>query len=232
MNRHKRTRDCGISLAGQSATHGNQPVHQGNRPRRARRAAARPRAGRATCSARCSTARVTDLEIGAFCLAMRIKGETPEEMAGFLDATHARLRPLSRHRPAAGRAAQLQRRAQAAGADAAAGAAAGARRPAGAGARRGHRIDPRAGVATCSRRSTCRRSPAMRPIADGEVGLRADRAAAAPASSACSTCAAWSACAIPATAGQADAARRRARAWWSAATRIPSTPNRWPRPSS
>jgi anthranilate phosphoribosyltransferase len=34
---------------------------------------------------------VTDLEIGAFCLAMRIKGETPEEMAGFLDATYARL---------------------------------------------------------------------------------------------------------------------------------------------
>jgi anthranilate phosphoribosyltransferase len=35
---------------------------------------------------------VTDLEIGAFCLAMRIKGETPQEMAGFLDATHQRLR--------------------------------------------------------------------------------------------------------------------------------------------
>ncbi|MBO9652043.1 MAG: DNA-binding protein YbiB [Variovorax sp.] len=34
---------------------------------------------------------VSDLEIGAFCLAMRIKGETPEELAGFLDATHARL---------------------------------------------------------------------------------------------------------------------------------------------
>ena len=34
---------------------------------------------------------VTDLEVGAFCLAMRIKGETPDEMAGFLDATHARL---------------------------------------------------------------------------------------------------------------------------------------------
>lgn len=34
---------------------------------------------------------VTDLEIGAFCLAMRIKGETPEELAGFLDATHVRL---------------------------------------------------------------------------------------------------------------------------------------------
>lgn len=34
---------------------------------------------------------VTDLEIGAFCLAMRIKGESPQEMAGFLDATYARL---------------------------------------------------------------------------------------------------------------------------------------------
>jgi anthranilate phosphoribosyltransferase len=30
---------------------------------------------------------VTDLEVGGFCLAMRIKGETPDEMAGFLDAT-------------------------------------------------------------------------------------------------------------------------------------------------
>lgn len=37
---------------------------------------------------------VTDLEIGAFCLAMRIKGETAEEMAGFLDATHARLQKV------------------------------------------------------------------------------------------------------------------------------------------
>jgi anthranilate phosphoribosyltransferase len=34
---------------------------------------------------------VTDLEIGAFCLAMRIKGETAQEMAGFLDATDSRL---------------------------------------------------------------------------------------------------------------------------------------------
>ena len=34
---------------------------------------------------------VSDLEVGAFCLAMRIKGETPEEMAGFLDAVHQRL---------------------------------------------------------------------------------------------------------------------------------------------
>jgi len=42
---------------------------------------------------------VTDLEIGAFCLAMRIKGETAEEMAGFLDATHQRLQML----PASGK---------------------------------------------------------------------------------------------------------------------------------
>ncbi|MBL0424351.1 DNA-binding protein YbiB [Ramlibacter alkalitolerans] len=34
---------------------------------------------------------VTDLEIGAFCIAMRVKGETPQEMCGFLDAIHARL---------------------------------------------------------------------------------------------------------------------------------------------
>ena len=37
---------------------------------------------------------VTDLEIGGFCLAMRIKGETAEEMAGFLDATQQRLNHL------------------------------------------------------------------------------------------------------------------------------------------
>ncbi len=37
---------------------------------------------------------LTDLEVGAFCLAMRIKGETADEMAGFLDATHQRLHHL------------------------------------------------------------------------------------------------------------------------------------------
>ena len=37
---------------------------------------------------------VTDFEIGAFCLAMRIKGETPQEMAGFLDATGTRLHKI------------------------------------------------------------------------------------------------------------------------------------------
>ncbi|WP_291010479.1 DNA-binding protein YbiB [Hydrogenophaga sp.] len=40
---------------------------------------------------------VTDLEVGGFCLAMRIKGETPEEMAGFLDAVHHRLQQLPDH---------------------------------------------------------------------------------------------------------------------------------------
>jgi anthranilate phosphoribosyltransferase len=39
---------------------------------------------------------VTDLEIGAFALAMRIKGETPAELAGFLAATQAHcLAPVS-----------------------------------------------------------------------------------------------------------------------------------------
>jgi len=37
---------------------------------------------------------VSDLEVGGFCIAMRVKGETPEEMAGFLDALHARLNRL------------------------------------------------------------------------------------------------------------------------------------------
>jgi anthranilate phosphoribosyltransferase len=39
---------------------------------------------------------VTDLEVGAFCIAMRIKGETPDELAGFLRATQAHcLAPVS-----------------------------------------------------------------------------------------------------------------------------------------
>lgn len=37
---------------------------------------------------------VSDLEIGAFCVAMRIKGETADEMCGFLDATRQRLTPI------------------------------------------------------------------------------------------------------------------------------------------
>ncbi len=37
---------------------------------------------------------VSDLEIGGFCIAMRIKGETPDEMAGFMDALYQRLNRL------------------------------------------------------------------------------------------------------------------------------------------
>lgn len=33
----------------------------------------------------------SDFEVGAFCVAMRLKGETPEEMAGFLDAIGMRI---------------------------------------------------------------------------------------------------------------------------------------------
>jgi anthranilate phosphoribosyltransferase len=42
---------------------------------------------------------VTDLEVGAFCVAMRLKGETAPELCGFLDATHSRLNllPASAH---------------------------------------------------------------------------------------------------------------------------------------
>ena len=43
--------------------------------------------------------RVTDLEIGAFALAMRIKGESIHELAGFLAATHERCIPIRPMRP-------------------------------------------------------------------------------------------------------------------------------------
>jgi len=43
--------------------------------------------------------RVTDLEIGAFALAMRIKGESTEELAGFLDAVQERCHPLRPAQP-------------------------------------------------------------------------------------------------------------------------------------
>lgn len=43
---------------------------------------------------------VTDLEVGSFCMAMRCKGETCDELAGFLDATHERMaRVDARGRP-------------------------------------------------------------------------------------------------------------------------------------
>jgi anthranilate phosphoribosyltransferase len=37
---------------------------------------------------------VTDLELGAFVMAMRIKGESVDELEGFLDAVHAQCQPL------------------------------------------------------------------------------------------------------------------------------------------
>jgi anthranilate phosphoribosyltransferase len=43
---------------------------------------------------------LTDLEKGGFALAMRIKGETPEELAGFMDAVVPRLLPLESPTPA------------------------------------------------------------------------------------------------------------------------------------
>ena len=38
--------------------------------------------------------RVSDLELGAFCIAMRVKGETPQEMAGFWDAATSRIQKV------------------------------------------------------------------------------------------------------------------------------------------
>ncbi|MGY4829594.1 DNA-binding protein YbiB [Sphaerotilaceae bacterium SBD11-9] len=43
---------------------------------------------------------VTDLELGAFAMAMRIKGETVEETTGFLQATTERCIPIATQRPA------------------------------------------------------------------------------------------------------------------------------------
>ncbi len=42
---------------------------------------------------------VTDLEIGAFCMAMRIKGETADELAGFYDAIAPMMPSLSLDKP-------------------------------------------------------------------------------------------------------------------------------------
>lgn len=43
--------------------------------------------------------RVTDLEIGGFALAMRIKGETVDELMGFADAVQARVQSIESDRP-------------------------------------------------------------------------------------------------------------------------------------
>lgn len=44
--------------------------------------------------------RVSDLEVGAFAMAMRIKGESVDELIGFLRAVHERCLPLDPERPA------------------------------------------------------------------------------------------------------------------------------------
>jgi anthranilate phosphoribosyltransferase len=44
--------------------------------------------------ARLLDGRIGDVETGAFAIAMRIKGETPEELAGFMDAVAPRMAPL------------------------------------------------------------------------------------------------------------------------------------------
>jgi anthranilate phosphoribosyltransferase len=62
-------------------------------------ARALPREQAADLFAQVLDGRVSDLAIGAFSVAMRFKGITPDEMTGFLDATHARLARL----PATGR---------------------------------------------------------------------------------------------------------------------------------
>jgi anthranilate phosphoribosyltransferase len=43
--------------------------------------------------------RVSDLEVGAFAIAMRVKSETADELAGFLDATHARCIAIDTSQP-------------------------------------------------------------------------------------------------------------------------------------
>jgi anthranilate phosphoribosyltransferase len=42
---------------------------------------------------------VTDVETGAFCIAMRVKGETSDELAGFMDALNSRMKRLSNPSP-------------------------------------------------------------------------------------------------------------------------------------
>jgi len=45
--------------------------------------------------------KVSDIELGAFCIAMRIKGETPQEMIGFLESIQSNIKRvhLARENP-------------------------------------------------------------------------------------------------------------------------------------
>ncbi len=77
--------------------------------RGARGAKALERAQAADLMGQLLDGQLNDLEIGAFCVAMRIKGETVEEMCGFLDAVQARSQLLPATTHPGHRAAQLQR---------------------------------------------------------------------------------------------------------------------------
>jgi anthranilate phosphoribosyltransferase len=48
----------------------------------------------AHCMGQVLDGKTTDLEVGAFCIAMRVKGETANELLGFLDAIHTRMPQL------------------------------------------------------------------------------------------------------------------------------------------
>ena len=78
-----------MSLHGQSLVGISQYIKEIGRGKQGARPLARAQA--ADLFGQVLDGTVSDLEIGAFCLAMRIKGETPEEMCGFMDATYARL---------------------------------------------------------------------------------------------------------------------------------------------
>jgi hypothetical protein len=112
--------------------------------------------------------RVSELELGGILLALRIKGESVDEMAGFLDAAEACSPLQAPPASCAGGDPYLQRRAQDGQPDPAAGAAAGARRRAGAGAWRGARCG-RVARPKCSKRWACCRRPTVarrnRPVA-------------------------------------------------------------------
>ncbi len=132
---------------------------------------------------------VTDLEVGGFCLAMRIKGETPDEMAGFLDAAHARLQRL----PDSGLTTVVL--------------------PSYNGARKLPVLTPlvalllaRRGVPVLVHGTATEDKRVFASAVFTELGVApatqvpALAACCAPASSACSTCAVWSACATRRTA--------------------------------
>ena len=127
--------------------------------------------------------RVTDLEIGAFALAMRIKGESVAELVGFLGAAQERC-IADPHRPADGRPAVVQRLAP----------AAQPHRPAGDAARRSDDVPGAGARPRCTTRSGSRprrssatsASPAPRTRDDVDDGLEpaASRRSSAPTRSA------------------------------------------------